>query len=374
MPPHATTEQASSNRVKPSVGLPPSWWPIALANEVGVHPKAFRLGLRDLAVYRDLQGTIRAVDDSCPHRRLPLSMGRITEDGYLQCAYHGWCFDGASGVCTRIPNLRDGEKIPGAIHIDAFSTVENIADVLGFGVRINRLAPAVGPPTGDEPDDGGTTMFESLLEGGLVLVWTGDEAPPDAPQRSRDSLGDARRPFAGKVEVRAPYDRVAASLLQNPGKALGLGALIGCGDELSAPEVDDDGTTLTVRRERLRFDLPRPHTFDPLVKACVASEVRMVAATGLAWIEAPGIRVVAGLTPVGAYRTILRWRGAASGPANLAARVTSATLARTGRITTHAETLADDAYGVPDLAVRRLRDLRARNAERVISPHRDLEE
>jgi phenylpropionate dioxygenase-like ring-hydroxylating dioxygenase large terminal subunit len=41
---------------------------------------------------------------TCPHRLAPLSEGRIvptTRD--LECSYHGWTFDGATGICTHIP-------------------------------------------------------------------------------------------------------------------------------------------------------------------------------------------------------------------------------------------------------------------------------
>lgn len=356
----------SVKRVKPSVGLPQGWWPIALASEIGRHPGAFRLGSRDLAVYRDLRGVVRAVDDSCPHRRLPLSMGRITEDGHLQCAYHGWCFDGATGKCTKIPNLREDEKIPGAIRIDVFATAENIADILGFGLRTSRLAPPVGPPTGEEPQEGGTTMFESSLADGLVLVWTGDEEPTAAP---RDAAGaHTGRTFSGRVEVRAPHARAAEAVLFNPGGVLGLGPLLGGGDELSAPEVEEEDGALTVRRERLRFDLPRPHTFDPLIKATVLTEIRMIPNTGLAHVTAPGISMIVGLTPIGRYRTILRWRGTASGGAFAAGRLAAAVLARTGRVTAMAESVADLVEGVPDAGVGRLRDLRATYAEQVVTP------
>jgi phenylpropionate dioxygenase-like ring-hydroxylating dioxygenase large terminal subunit len=100
-------------RMPPVIGLPTSWWPVALSEEIGAHPARFRLGDRDLAVYRDRRGTVRAVDDACPHRRLPLSMGRLTKDGSIQCACHGWCFDGVTGQCTAIPNLSKDERVPG---------------------------------------------------------------------------------------------------------------------------------------------------------------------------------------------------------------------------------------------------------------------
>ncbi|KAL6764549.1 hypothetical protein V8C86DRAFT_2471996 [Haematococcus lacustris] len=44
----------------------------------------------------------RLHDDLCPHRLVPLSEGRVSEQGRLQCGYHGWEFSG-SGACERIP-------------------------------------------------------------------------------------------------------------------------------------------------------------------------------------------------------------------------------------------------------------------------------
>lgn len=44
-----------------------------------------------------------AMRDACPHRGAALSEGRMTAGGHLQCAYHGWTFDGATGSCISIP-------------------------------------------------------------------------------------------------------------------------------------------------------------------------------------------------------------------------------------------------------------------------------
>lgn len=46
-----------------------------------------------------------AMLDECPHKKVALSEGRVTEcgSGYIQCSYHGWTFDGRSGECVEIP-------------------------------------------------------------------------------------------------------------------------------------------------------------------------------------------------------------------------------------------------------------------------------
>jgi phenylpropionate dioxygenase-like ring-hydroxylating dioxygenase large terminal subunit len=43
-----------------------------------------------------------AFRDRCTHRLAALSEGRITEDGCLECPYHGWAFN-ETGACDRIP-------------------------------------------------------------------------------------------------------------------------------------------------------------------------------------------------------------------------------------------------------------------------------
>jgi len=54
------------------------------------------------------EGTWRVFVDSCPHRRVPLSEGRIEDDGSLLCSYHGWRFDG-DGKAVAVPQVDSNE-------------------------------------------------------------------------------------------------------------------------------------------------------------------------------------------------------------------------------------------------------------------------
>jgi phenylpropionate dioxygenase-like ring-hydroxylating dioxygenase large terminal subunit len=56
-----------------------------------------------LVLFRDEHGKPAALLDRCAHRNLPLSVGH-TVRGRLECAYHGWQYDG-SGVCRAVPAL-----------------------------------------------------------------------------------------------------------------------------------------------------------------------------------------------------------------------------------------------------------------------------
>lgn len=53
-------------------------------------------------LFRDGEGKVAAIADRCPHRFVPLSMGRLAE-GQVRCGYHGLGFD-RSGKCVHNPH------------------------------------------------------------------------------------------------------------------------------------------------------------------------------------------------------------------------------------------------------------------------------
>ncbi len=90
-----------------------AWYPIHYVRDLDrTRPTRFTLLERDLVIWWDRQANHwRVFDDQCPHRLVPLSEGRIAEDGLLECPYHGWAFNG-EGQCDRIPQQVAG----GAAH------------------------------------------------------------------------------------------------------------------------------------------------------------------------------------------------------------------------------------------------------------------
>jgi len=53
---------------------------------------------RDICL-ANVDGTLRAVDNRCPHRDGPLHEGWI-ENGEIICPWHSWSFDPQTGKCT----------------------------------------------------------------------------------------------------------------------------------------------------------------------------------------------------------------------------------------------------------------------------------
>ena len=74
-------------------------------------PFPFQVGDRKLVAFRDQEGAPQVLDDRCPHRAVPLSLGRV-EQGKLSCGYHGWVFDG-DGALVEIP----AEQQEGGAHM-----------------------------------------------------------------------------------------------------------------------------------------------------------------------------------------------------------------------------------------------------------------
>ena len=53
---------------------------------------------------KKMDGTWRAFVDQCPHTKVPLSEGRVEDDGSLLCSYHAWRFNG-EGETIDVPQI-----------------------------------------------------------------------------------------------------------------------------------------------------------------------------------------------------------------------------------------------------------------------------
>ena len=87
------------------------WYPVAPINYLDdSHPTPITLLGKRLVIWRDKQQKWIAMDDTCPHKLVQLSLGSLNQNGDLMCRHHGWCFDGA-GKCTNIPMLSDEKAL-----------------------------------------------------------------------------------------------------------------------------------------------------------------------------------------------------------------------------------------------------------------------
>lgn len=118
-----------------------TWWALARSEEItGDKPISADIGGQPIVLWRDKEGLARALEDRCPHRRAPLSLGCILGNGAIQCGYHGWTFDGESGQLIDIPNLKSDRKYPPVYRAKSFGVSES-----GGFVRICLDAKAEPP-------------------------------------------------------------------------------------------------------------------------------------------------------------------------------------------------------------------------------------
>ncbi|HEV7935082.1 MAG TPA: aromatic ring-hydroxylating dioxygenase subunit alpha [Actinomadura sp.] len=84
------------------------WYIGAWSDEVGRTLLQRWIVGRPVCFYRLQDGTVTALEDRCPHRRFPLSLGRLDGD-VIECNYHGYRIDDG-GVCVGVAEQPDKPK------------------------------------------------------------------------------------------------------------------------------------------------------------------------------------------------------------------------------------------------------------------------
>ncbi|MEM9008864.1 MAG: aromatic ring-hydroxylating dioxygenase subunit alpha [Cyanobacteria bacterium P01_F01_bin.86] len=98
------------------------WYPIIPIHQLQEGPQAFTLLGQPIVLWLTEAGTPAAVRDRCCHRTAQLSLGQV-EKGRLCCPYHGWQFN-ETGACVRVPQLKEGDTIPGCYRVEAYHCQE----------------------------------------------------------------------------------------------------------------------------------------------------------------------------------------------------------------------------------------------------------
>jgi vanillate O-demethylase monooxygenase subunit len=100
---------------EPHVFLRNCWYVASVSRAVTRQPLAVRLLDEPIVLYRREDGSPVALEDACPHRKLPLSMGRVVGDA-IECGYHGLTFDGG-GHCIQAPTQ---QRIPARAKVRSY--------------------------------------------------------------------------------------------------------------------------------------------------------------------------------------------------------------------------------------------------------------
>lgn len=95
-----------------------AWYVACTPDEIEAKPLGRRICGEPIVFYRGPEGRAAAVEDWCPHRGAPLSLGRVV-DGKLVCGYHGLEM-GCDGKTIAMP----GQRVRGFPPVRAYAAVE----------------------------------------------------------------------------------------------------------------------------------------------------------------------------------------------------------------------------------------------------------
>ena len=85
-----------------------TWYVAANAYELDEPMVSRKICNEQVVMFRRADGSVAALHDRCPHRFVPLSMGKRVADT-IRCGYHGLRFDG-DGNCVEAPHDDDSQK------------------------------------------------------------------------------------------------------------------------------------------------------------------------------------------------------------------------------------------------------------------------
>ena len=95
------------------------WYIAAWSRDIGRNLVARTMLGDNVVLYRQRDGGVVVLEDACPHRKFPLSMGRLLGD-IVECGYHGMQFD-CSGACVLAPTQK---RIPPNARVRSYPVVE----------------------------------------------------------------------------------------------------------------------------------------------------------------------------------------------------------------------------------------------------------
>ncbi len=119
-------------------GLKDLWYPICPSDFVAEKPVSLRRLGRKIVIWREPSGVLHALDDRCPHRGAPLSLGIVVGDR-IACGYHGVQVR-ADGVVTSVPGS-PGCKLEGSKATRSFHVREAAGAIFLYNSSVDVAEP-----------------------------------------------------------------------------------------------------------------------------------------------------------------------------------------------------------------------------------------
>jgi phenylpropionate dioxygenase-like ring-hydroxylating dioxygenase large terminal subunit len=131
-----------------------AWYVAGRTEDFGSRLTPLKLLGENIVFYRRADGTVAALEDACPHRKLPLSMGTLKNDRII-CGYHGLTFEG-NGTCVEAPTQETA--IPKRASVRGYKTIERYGFVWIWMGHYDEADPSqlIDIPNYDNPTWGRT--------------------------------------------------------------------------------------------------------------------------------------------------------------------------------------------------------------------------
>lgn len=142
-----------------------TWYVAGRSADFAAHLTPLRLLNDPVVIYRGPDGTAHALEDACPHRKLPLSKGNLKGDS-IECGYHGLTFDG-TGTCIAAPT--QGDPIPARARVRSYP-VEDRYGFLWIWMGDAAPGPIIDIPNHDNPAWGKTPLGALSIECNYLYV------------------------------------------------------------------------------------------------------------------------------------------------------------------------------------------------------------
>jgi len=125
-----------------------AWYVACTPDEIASKPLGRQICGERIVFYRGAGNRVAAVEDFCPHRGAPLSLGFV-EDGHLTCGYHGLRM-GCDGRTLAMP----GQRVGGFPAIRTYAVEERHGFIWIWPGDTDKADPALIHPLAwaDDPD------------------------------------------------------------------------------------------------------------------------------------------------------------------------------------------------------------------------------
>jgi phenylpropionate dioxygenase-like ring-hydroxylating dioxygenase large terminal subunit len=238
-----------------------AWYVAAWSDDLAEGKLLSRTIMKEpIVLYRKADGQVAALQDRCPHRFAPLSMGKVVGGERLQCPYHGLEFD-AAGACALNPH---GANIPSRLRVRSYAVTEKHK---------------------------------------AIWIWMGERAPDLAkvPDFSvLDNVPDAHATKRDRITIKANYELIIDNLLDLSHTSFLHEGILGNADTVDAAiSVEQEGNDIVVGRHTA--DATAPGLFAILMPALPN---RVDKFTRMRWMAPSTMRLLTGICMPGAtYET-----------------------------------------------------------------------